>query len=181
MNLIDLTPLFRAIITLLAALITYKLIPWIKSKTTESQQNGLAAAARTAVYAAEQVFGSGQGQDKLNYALEALRKAGYNLDKTLAVEAIERAVREMNIYDKAQFPLFGIPADDEDEGDGDDETYDEPAPGAPAIKQVYEVPTQPEVDEGAAEIFAGTEPVSMDEIGEHQAPGIVDPPPDGGK
>ena len=30
---IDLTPIFQAIIALLAALVTYKLVPWIKART----------------------------------------------------------------------------------------------------------------------------------------------------
>ena len=54
--MIDLTPIFQAVIALLAALITYKLIPWIKSRTTKQQQENLYAAARIAVYAAEQLF-----------------------------------------------------------------------------------------------------------------------------
>ena len=61
---IDLTAIIQAIIALCAALITYKLIPWIKSKTTEQQQANLAAAAKIAVYAAEQIFGGNKGQEK---------------------------------------------------------------------------------------------------------------------
>ena len=52
---IDLTPIFQAIIALLAALVTYKLVPWIKARTTESQQALLSATVRTLVYAAEQL------------------------------------------------------------------------------------------------------------------------------
>ena len=54
---IDLTPIFQAIIALLAALVTYKLIPWIKSKTTESQQKNMRALVKVLVYAAEQLYG----------------------------------------------------------------------------------------------------------------------------
>lgn len=94
--MIDLTPIFQAVVALLAALITYKLIPWIKSKTTEQQQNNLRSAAKIAVFAAEQIFGAGQGAEKLDYAMAALRRAGYNIDSTLAREAIEDAVRMLN-------------------------------------------------------------------------------------
>lgn len=95
---IDLTPLFQAVIALLAALITARLIPWIKSKTNANQQESLITAARIAVLAAEQVFGSGQGREKLRYALDALKKAGFNLDETIAAEAIEKAVRDLNLF-----------------------------------------------------------------------------------
>ena len=52
--MIDLTPIFEAILALLAALVTYKLIPWIKARTTAEQQSLLAATVKTLVYAAEQ-------------------------------------------------------------------------------------------------------------------------------
>ena len=45
--MIDLTPIFEAILALLAALVTYKLIPWIKARTTAEQQSLLAATVKT--------------------------------------------------------------------------------------------------------------------------------------
>ena len=60
--MIDLTGIVQAILALLAALVTYKLIPWIKARTTESQQAVLMATVRTLVYAAEQLFGAGKGE-----------------------------------------------------------------------------------------------------------------------
>ena len=68
---IDLTPIFQAIIALLAALVTYKLVPWIKARTTESQQALLSATVRTLVYAAEQLYGAGKGAEKLDYNCRA--------------------------------------------------------------------------------------------------------------
>lgn len=94
--MIDLTPIFQAVIALLAALISYKLIPWIKAKTTKEQQEAIQADAKIAVFAAEQIYGAGNGEDKLQYALGVLNRAGYNINTTLAREAIEKAVAEMN-------------------------------------------------------------------------------------
>lgn len=94
--MIDLTPIFQAVIALIAALISYKLIPWIKSKTTGQQQSNLYAAAQIAVYAAEQIYGAGQGQEKFQYVLDSLEAAGFKLDGTLAYQAIENAVYMMN-------------------------------------------------------------------------------------
>ncbi len=90
--MIDLTPIFQAIILLIAALITYKLIPWIKARTTSQQQANLAAAAKIAVYAAEQLFGSDAGQQKLDYAKNVLMAAGYDIDTEILRAAIEHAV-----------------------------------------------------------------------------------------
>ena len=94
---IDLTPMLQALIGLICALITYKLIPWIKSKTTAQQQRNLETAARIAVYAAEQIFRSSAnaGSEKFAYALRALQDAGFDADTTMACEAIEKAVYEL--------------------------------------------------------------------------------------
>lgn len=98
MSTIDLTPVFQAIIALLAALVTYRLIPWIQSKTNKNQQEALITAARIAVLAAEQVFGSGRGKEKFNYALAALKAAGFNIDGSIAIAAVEKAVRDLNLF-----------------------------------------------------------------------------------
>ena len=87
---IDLTPVFQAIIALLAALVTYKLVPWIKARTTESQQALLSATVRTLVYAAEQLYGAGKGAEKLDYVIVGLEKRGFTADR----DAIEGAVAE---------------------------------------------------------------------------------------
>lgn len=85
---IDLTPLFQALIGFLAALVTYKLIPWIKARTTAQQQDLLRAAVSVAVYAAEQIYGAGNGKDKLLYVKGQLAKKGYHVD----IDEIEAAV-----------------------------------------------------------------------------------------
>ena len=98
MSTIDLTPIFQAIIALVSILITTRLIPWIESRTTKNQQDALITAARIAVLAAEQVFGSGRGKEKFNYALAALKAAGFNIDGSIAIAAIEKAVRDLNLF-----------------------------------------------------------------------------------
>lgn len=90
MNNIDLTPIFRALVLLIAALITYRLIPWIKAKTTNEQQKGIRALVRTLVYAAEQLFGAGNGPQKLEYVKMKLAAAGYDVN----IDEIEAAVKE---------------------------------------------------------------------------------------
>ena len=87
---IDITPIIQAFIALLAAIITYKLIPWIKARTTNEQQAMLSAAIKTAVFAAEQMYGAGNGEKKLGYAIEWLNKRGFDADR----EEIEAAVME---------------------------------------------------------------------------------------
>lgn len=91
--MIDLTPILEALIGLVSVLITVKLIPWIKSKTTVEQQVALSTATKIAVYAAEQLYGAGNGDEKLDYVIARLSDKGYTIDR----DAIEAAVREMNL------------------------------------------------------------------------------------
>lgn len=91
--MIDLTPILETIIALIAALVTYKLIPWLKARTTESQQAILMATVRTLVYAAEQLYGAGKGKEKFTYVRQKLQEKGFDVD----VDAIEAAVKEITI------------------------------------------------------------------------------------
>ena len=90
---IDLTPLFQALIGILATLITHKLIPWIQARTTAQHQEMLRAAVSVAVYAAEQLYGAGAGKEKLMYVKGQLAKKGYKVD----IDEIEAAVRELTV------------------------------------------------------------------------------------
>ena len=84
---IDLTPIIQALIGLLATIITVKVIPWIKAKTTNEQQAIIRATVRTLVFAAEQLFGAGNGEAKLEFVMEQLRLKGISADRN-EVEAV---------------------------------------------------------------------------------------------
>ena len=90
---IDLTPIIQAVIALLAAIVTYKVLPWIKARTTESQQGTLLMLTRTLVFAAEQLYKTGAISNRLEYVKLRLIEAGYTFDLNM----IEAAVREVNI------------------------------------------------------------------------------------
>jgi len=85
----DLTGVVQAIIALMVALVTYRIIPWIEARVIQERRQGMAALARTLVFAAEQVYGAGRGREKLEYVCAELRKRGYEVD----LAAIEAAVR----------------------------------------------------------------------------------------
>ena len=78
---IDLTGLINAAIAVLGLLITHRLVPWLKARTTSEQQQILAAGIRTAVYAAEQLYQTGVISDRLDYALKWLGSHGYSVDR----------------------------------------------------------------------------------------------------
>ena len=88
--MIDLTPIIEALVGLLASLITVWLIPWIKAHTTNEQQATIRATVRTLVFAAEQLYGAGRGEDKLDYVVNQLMLKGIAVDRA----EIEAAIKE---------------------------------------------------------------------------------------
>lgn len=105
---IDLTPILQAVIALLAALVTYRLIPWIRANTTLRQQAFIQATVQTLVYAAEQLYGAGNGSKKLEYVKEQLAKKGFDVDRA----EIEAAVYEAF---NAVPPIVEIPEHEDEE------------------------------------------------------------------
>ena len=91
--MIDLTPILEALIGLLATIITVKVVPWLKMKLTNEQQTMLRATVRTLVYAAEQLYGAGNGDLKLEYVQDRLREKNLVVDRA----EIEAAIKE-NIH-----------------------------------------------------------------------------------
>lgn len=95
MNTIDLTPILEAIIGLAAALITYKLLPWIKARTTAEQQALLQATVRTLVFAAEQIYGAGEGANKLDYVVNELAARGFAVDRAQIEAAVKQYTKQV--------------------------------------------------------------------------------------
>ena len=100
--MIDLTPIFEAILALLAALVTYKLIPWIKARTTAEQQSLLAATVKTLVYAAEQLYGAGKGAEKLDYVISELEKRGFTADRAAIEAAVAEELNRVETYETTE-------------------------------------------------------------------------------
>lgn len=96
-QMIDLTYLVVGILAVIFGVIAYKIMPYIKNNMSESQRQAIAAAAKIVVYAAEQIFGAGKGEEKLNYALEKLKALGFKVDVGVLRVYVEAAVKEMNI------------------------------------------------------------------------------------
>ena len=90
---IDLTPVLQGLLGLLASLLTAKVIPWLKERTTQQQRQNLQAMSRMLVFAAEEIFAANQGKEKLAYVKEHMLSHGYAVD----IDAIEAAVHEMRV------------------------------------------------------------------------------------
>lgn len=94
---IDLTQIILAVITLLGAVITGFLIPWLKNKLTDHQYDMLATLIRVGVFAAEQLFTTEQWKEKKQYVVDLLAENGYTVDATAVDALIEATVRELRI------------------------------------------------------------------------------------
>ena len=99
--MIDLTPIINAIITLIAAIIAHKVIPWIKARTTNEQQAMMRATVKTLVFAAEQIYGAGNGEHKLEYVCEMLREKGYNADRVEIEAAVGEYINNFPVIETA--------------------------------------------------------------------------------
>ena len=92
----DITVIIEAVFALLAAIITAIVIPYIKSKTTASQQAEINAWVKIAVTAAEQFYtGSGRGEEKKAYGI------------TVDAEKLD-ALIEAAVYDLTNNGLIAI-------------------------------------------------------------------------
>lgn len=94
---IDLTQIILAVITLISAVLTGFVIPWLKNKLTDHQYDLLCALVRTGVFAAEQIFTTEQWKEKKQYVVDLLKENGYTVDTTAVDALIEATVRELRI------------------------------------------------------------------------------------
>lgn len=92
----DLTPVFNAVIALLAALVTAFVIPWIKRKTTAQDREELLRWVEIAVAAAEQLWDSNQGEEKKRAVVAFLREKGFTFSESEIDSAIEAAVLKLH-------------------------------------------------------------------------------------
>ena len=102
----NITPYVIGILGLLSLFISNCLVPMIRSKLNLNQQEILQAASRTVVYAAEQLFGTKKGEEKLAYATERLqerlKKYGIKMDNGAIRPYIEAAVKALKFEQEAQ-------------------------------------------------------------------------------
>lgn len=88
----------KIIIPILGAILTYFLIPLVKSNTTEKQREDVYFWVKMAVQSAEMIFAEkGQGKLKKEYVLEFLNNRGVDITAYELDVLIEAAVKELNI------------------------------------------------------------------------------------
>lgn len=94
--MIDITTIIEAVMTLIIALITTFLIPWIKTKVSAEKLAQVNKWVKIAVQAAEMIYTeSGAGSLKKDYVVKYLEEKGYTYDSESINLMIEAAVLEL--------------------------------------------------------------------------------------
>ena len=100
----DATPIVNLILSIIGVLITYVLVPYIKSKTSISEQEEINAWVKIAVSAAQQLYkGDDRGKEKKEYVLKWLADRNIKYDAAKIDAMIEAAV-----YDLKQNGLIAV-------------------------------------------------------------------------
>lgn len=96
----DYTLLFEGVLTILFALVTMYVIPWIKTKVSAEELAEIIKWVKIAVQAAEMIYKeSGMGEAKKAYVKTFLEDKGIKYDERQIDSMIESAVLEL----KGQF------------------------------------------------------------------------------
>ena len=86
----DLTPIISAALTLIMAVITTFLIPYLKTKIDSNKFEKIRTWAKVAVEAAEMIYvGTGRGEEKKAYVIQYLNSKGYTLDADRLRQIVE--------------------------------------------------------------------------------------------
>lgn len=92
----DITPIVRAGLLLISAVISAVVLPLIRAKFNEQQLRNARVWVTVAVEAAEQIYkGTGRGADKKAFVLEFLDQKGLKVDLSSIDNLIEAAVLEL--------------------------------------------------------------------------------------
>lgn len=93
--MLDLTPILEAIIALAASAITLFLIPWLRERFGNEKLEKARGWVEIAVYAAEKLYGAGNGDQKLEYAEDFLAQHNIKLDTAELIAMVNAEIKKM--------------------------------------------------------------------------------------
>ena len=91
----DLTEIFEGVVMLLSAIVTTFIIPVLRQKLGDEKREKLLFWIKTAVSAAEQLYGSKTGQQKKDYVVAFLLSKGIVVDIDEVTALIESEVYKL--------------------------------------------------------------------------------------
>lgn len=90
------------VISILGVIMTYMIVPFLKSKTSKEQRETIMFWVSVAVSAAEQIFNErGMGEEKKKFVVGFLVEKGIKVSLDELDVLIESAVKELNLVQQA--------------------------------------------------------------------------------
>lgn len=93
--MIDFTPLFEALVVLLTSVITVVIIPALRERYGNEKLEKAKSWVQIAVYAAEKMYGAGNGDQKLAYAEQILAEHKIKLDTATIKAMVDAEIKKM--------------------------------------------------------------------------------------
>ena len=100
--MVDLTPIFEAIIALAATAISVFLIPWLRERFGNEKLEKARGWVEIAVLAAEKLYGAGNGDVKLEYAEKILAEHKIKLDFDTLKAMVDAEIKKMEQAEKKE-------------------------------------------------------------------------------
>lgn len=119
--MVDLTGIFEALIALVSSVVTVFLIPWLKTKLTNEQLNKAHSIVQIGVFAAEKLYGAGNGDKKLAYVENLLKAKKIKLDTMTLKAMVDAEVKKLEMvdpnkaFDVLDKKILDEPEEDEEE------------------------------------------------------------------
>lgn len=111
----DFTGIFEIVLSIIAVVVSCFIVPLLKEKLDAEKLERLVKWVKIAVEAAEQLYGSGAGQQKKEYVVNFLLEKGIVFDANKVATIIESAVYQLPKWLETQFKTED--EDDTEEGD----------------------------------------------------------------
>ena len=93
--MIDFTPLYEALVVLLSSVITIVIIPALRERYGNEKLEKAKSWVQIAVYAAEKMYGAGNGDKKLAYAEQILAEHKIKLDTATIKAMVDAEILKM--------------------------------------------------------------------------------------
>ncbi len=106
----DITQIVSLIIAVLGLILTGIFMPYIKSRVSTEQLDLIYKAVKIAVYAAEQLYGSGMGAVKKQYVIDYLASKGLYVDVDV-ISSDLNAMIESAVYELSKEQGKGVEKD----------------------------------------------------------------------
>ena len=118
----DVTGVALLLISLIFAVLGCLIIPWLKTKLTSEQLDYVRGAVQVAVYAAEKLYGAGNGAAKFAHAEKVLAEQ-YNvkLDTKKLASLIDSEIKKMEMQEIPEITTGELVVEQAEEAEEEDE------------------------------------------------------------